>query len=141
MLYAVRNRIFQALGLRIRRPIGVALLAVVTAGFGVVLALVGLWDIASSLPSLAGPPKGVRLGPFEGVVNVIVGALFIVAGHGLWRMRVWAWWLAVVGSLVGLVLAFGALLWMVAWAALLVYLVFVRPAFGFRLFRRRLALT
>jgi len=138
MLYATRNRILQALGLRIRRPIGVALLAVVTAGFGLVVAALGLWDIARSQPSLSGPPRALRLGPFEGLVNVVIGALFVVAGVGLWRMRIWAWWLAVLGSIVGLVLAYDSIPWMVAWAALLAYLILVRPAFRFRLFGRRL---
>jgi hypothetical protein len=112
------------------RPLGVAVLAVVVAAFGVVTAVFGLLGaLEGFVVGLMGSPRaGGAL--MDGLGGLLLGAVYVIAGLGLWALRPWAWWLAVLASVVGVVLSFGAILWMAAWAALLVYLVLVRAAFG-----------
>ena len=47
--------------------------------------------------------------PWLDVMSLFVagmGALSVVAGYGLWQLRAWAWWLAVVSSVSGVAGAF-----------------------------------
>jgi len=65
-----------------------------------------------------------------GIFSVVLGGVYMLAAYGLWYLRPWAWWLAAAVSVAGIVVSFGAIPWMVAWAAVLVYLVLVRQSFG-----------
>jgi hypothetical protein len=65
-----------------------------------------------------------------GAAGLVLGGAYVIAGAGLWSLRPWAWWLAVLAGLVGLVLAIGSPVWMLLWGALVVYLVLVRNIFG-----------
>ncbi|HEX9708567.1 MAG TPA: hypothetical protein VGB42_01115 [Candidatus Thermoplasmatota archaeon] len=113
------------------RPLGVAVLAVVVAAFGVVTAVFGLFDVLRGVVvGLMESPRAGGASLMGGLGGLLLGAVYVVAGLGLWALRPWAWWLAVAASVVGLALSYGAILWMAAWAALLVYLVLVRAAFG-----------
>ena len=114
-----------------RRPLGVSVLALVVLAFGLVSVVLGLIDV------LAGIVYGVMDSPhaggralLAGVPLMVIGAAYLLAGAGLWSLRPWAWWLAVAAGTVGFVLAFGSVLWMALWAAVVVYLVLVRKSFG-----------
>ena len=69
-----------------------------------------------------------------------IGAVSIVAGYGLWRLRAWAWWLAVVSSGFGVASAFvpgyGTLTAILP-LVVLIYLVLVKD--DFRIGRRKRA--
>lgn len=118
-----------------RRPRGVIALATATAAAGVVTLLRTAWEPFRSLVDgnvLAASwfaPIGVPTPPV-GVVGGLLGAAFVVAGVGLWTLRPWAWWLAVIVGAVGLLLSLGSILWMALFAAVLVYLVVVHESFS-----------
>ncbi|HLA46507.1 MAG TPA: hypothetical protein VJ207_02925, partial [Thermoplasmata archaeon] len=78
----------------------------------------------------------VGLGPLGafaaavGAIIVLVSLIAIVAGFGLWNLRPWAWWLAVIIAVIqlalnGLTLNFTLVLWLI----ILVYLLAVRKNF------------
>src|SRR6266581_5729403 len=114
-----------------RRPLGVSVLAVVVLAFGVVTALLGLFDVLSGIViGVMNSPNAGGRALLAGVVSIVLGAVYFVAGAGLWSLRPWAWWIAVLAGIVGVVLAYGSILWMVLWAAIVVYLVLVRKSFG-----------
>lgn len=114
-----------------RRPLGVSVLALVVLAFGLVSAVLGLIDILSGIAIgvMHSPNAGGRA-LLVGVPLALIGAVYLVAGAGLWSLRPWAWWLAVAAGTVGFVLALGSVLWMALWAAVVVYLVLVRKSFG-----------
>jgi hypothetical protein len=117
------------------RPIGVAALAVLTAAAGVATLVRAVWEPFRTLVdgSVIGAswlaPVGLKAPP-DGVVGALLGAAFMASGVGLFALRPWAWWLAAIVGAVGLILSFGAVVWMAVWAGLLVYLVVVHEAFS-----------
>jgi hypothetical protein len=114
-----------------RRPLGVTVLAVVVVAFGIVTALLGLVDVlAGIVVGVMNSPRAGGRALLDGIASLLLGAVLVVAGAGLWALRPWAWWLAVLTGIVGVVLALGSILWMVLWAAIVVYLVLVRSSFG-----------
>jgi len=73
------------------RPLGVAILAILIILAGVLLTLLSLLALV----------VGVAVIPIIGTIGVVIfGLAFILslilllAGLGLWRLRPWAWWLA-----------------------------------------------
>jgi uncharacterized membrane protein (DUF2068 family) len=104
MFGLVKRSIMRAVGLLPRRPVAIGLLAIAFAVLGVLRLL-------------------------DGGLLALVGAVYLVAAYGLWTMRIWGWWLGFVAAVVGFFGAFGSTLWMVVWAAVLVYLVLVRDSF------------
>ena len=114
-----------------QRPLGVSLIAVVVAAFGVVAAVFGLARMLFGLVSgIMDSPRGAGLDFLAGVGGLVLGAAYVLAGVGLWNLRPWAWWLAVLVGVVGFLLAFGSPVGMVLWAVPVVYLVWVRNRFG-----------
>ena len=111
------------------RPIGVAILSVILIIVG---ALVTIGGIAAILAfgfiglGIAGPMGGL-LGAALGFGILIVGGITLLAGLGLWRMRGWAWWLAI--FVLVLQLAFGIGGWIIP-AILILYLILVRKHFN-----------
>ncbi len=117
------------------RPTGVAVLAFATVVAGAATLLRAAWEPFRSL--LDGTVLGAAWlsplalkAPPDGVVGGLLGAAFVVSGVGLWTLRPWAWWLAVIIGGIGLLLSIGSLVWMAVWAALLVYLVVVHESFS-----------
>ena len=78
-----------------RRPLGVTIIAILVA----VDAVVG---IISALTTL-GPAQGFAIS------SLITGVLYLALAWGLWTLRFWAFWSAVVISAIGLVVTFLAL--------------------------------
>jgi len=113
------------------RPLGVTVLAIVVMAFGIITALLGLLDVlAGIVVGVMNSPRAGGRALLDGAASIVLGAVYIVAGAGLWSLRPWAWWLAVLVGIVGFVLAIGSALWMILWAAIVVYLVLVRSSFG-----------
>src|SRR6266850_1771908 len=111
------------------RPLGVTVLAIVVMAFGIITALLGLLDVlAGIVVGVMNSPRAGGRALLDGAASIVLGAVYIVAGAGLWSLRPWAWWLAVLVGIVGFVLAIGSALWMILWAAIVVYLVLVRSS-------------
>jgi|SRR3990170_323545 len=120
-----------------QRPIGVAILAVLTVlggigtlGLGLLLVLGGA--VAGSVGGFFG-----ALGIFIIVLGAIValfGVLGILAGIGLWRMRPWAWWLAFIVGILQVLAAFAtypeSTVTLALWIVIVVYLLVVKKHFG-----------
>lgn len=113
------------------RPIGVAILAVLTTLIGILILIVGLLFLALpvfmvglGIPLVFGLAAGVL-----GVIVILFGLLWIAVGMGLWRLRGWAWWLAVIVMLLSVLSS--AAQWSLAIIPLLilVYLILVRKHF------------
>ena len=128
-----------------RRPLGVTIIAILVIVSGLFkLCLPTLGITASSLLFALGP-VGVAFGAVGIAASLffgVSGILYLIAGFGLWGMRKWGWWLAIIGTgfaVAGIVLG---LITGAGWAAfagtvldviIFVYLVLpgTRRAFGF----------
>jgi hypothetical protein len=125
-----RNRMVIEMGTS-RRPLGVSVIAVIAIVLGIVTAVLGLLGVLTGFVSgIMDSPRGAGREFLAGVVGLVLGAAYVLAGVGLWNLRPWAWWLAVLVGIVGFALAFGSPVWMVIWAVLVVYLFLVRGTFG-----------
>lgn len=118
-----------------RRPIGIAILAVLVVLFGVLTLLVGLLALlgAAVLGAVGLGPLGVFAALFGGLI-LLFGIIGIVAGLGLWRLRGWAWWLAFLVALLEVLLAVptfpASSVTLAIWLLVLVYLIAVKKHFG-----------
>ena len=114
-----------------KRPLGVAVIALVVMAFGALTALFGLAGmLVGSVSGIMDSPRGGGREFLAGVAGLVLGAAYVVAGIGHGTTRAWAWWLATLAGVVGFVVAFGSPVWMVLWAGLVVYLILVRGNFG-----------
>lgn len=87
----------------VQRPRLIAILAilVILAALGVtVLAALGLFGVAFLGLGLPQAPTGTVLGILA--VALVLGLVLMASGVGLWRMRRWAWLLALLATLAGL---------------------------------------
>jgi len=113
------------------RPFGVTVIAVVVMAFGAITAILGLLGMLTGfVTGIMDPSRGAGYAFLGGFVGLVLGGLYVLAGVGLWNLRSWAWWLAILAGIVGFVLAFGSPVWMVVWALLAGYLFVVRANFG-----------
>ncbi len=121
-------------------PFGVAVISVFMVLVGVIMVLGGLLIIAAAflttLFHMGVATSGAML--FTGVylyvlgaVLVLLGIIDVILGWGLWKLRYWAWMLAIVFGIVDALLGavtFDIVLVLVA-IIVVVYLWFVRKAF------------
>jgi lysylphosphatidylglycerol synthetase-like protein (DUF2156 family) len=116
---------------RNERPFGVSLIALVVMLVGAVTLVLGLLGMLFGfVTGIMDAGRGSGFAFLAGVAGVILGAVYVLAGIGLWNLRAWAWWLAVLAGVVGFVLAIGSPFWMVTWALVAAYLFVVRVHFG-----------
>ena len=86
-----------------QRPIGITILAalVILAGFALVvitgLAIFGVAVLGLGLPQA---PTGLLLQVLA--IAFVLSLILLASGIGLWRMKRWAWFLAVLATLAGL---------------------------------------
>lgn len=113
------------------RPIGVAILAVLVVLVGAVFLLAAIAVLAfSGFIALAGLPTfGLAIGGLLGGILLIVALLWIAVGLGLWHLRSWAWWLAVIVMVLSIIGAFASPATVVIPLILLIYLILVRQHF------------
>jgi len=122
-----------------KRPIGVAILAILSFLAGLAEIVIGLGLMALSAvsgavidPSVYGP-----LAAFIGVIGAVLlllGIVTMAVAVGLWRMRSWAWWVAIIVNVISILVVIGTYSWygLVFPLIIVIYLVVVRDKFGFR---------
>ena len=114
------------------RPLGVTILAILTILVGIILLLVGIviTAFASLLAAFFAPMFGL---PFVliGVLILLVGILMLVSGFGLLKLRMWAWWLAIISFVLGAVSSILSASYVSAAieVLLIIYLIVVRKHF------------
>ncbi len=113
------------------RPIGVAILAILVILVGAIFLLgaIALFFIAP-LAVFRGLPTFFGLaGAVLGAIFLIFALVFIGVGLGLWHLRSWAWWLAIIVLILAIVGSLGDLAGLVIPLILLIYLLLVRHHF------------
>ena len=113
------------------RPIGVAILAILIVLVGVIffLAALGLFLLAG-FAAFQGLPTFFGLtGAVLGTVFLVLALVFIGVGLGLWHLRIWAWWLAIIVLVFSIVGSLADLTGLVIPLILLIYLLLVRHHF------------
>ena len=112
------------------RPIGVSILAILVVLGGVLFLLSG---IAILLFSAAFALGGLGIfglaGSILGGIVFIFGLIWIAVGLGLWNLRGWAWWLAVIVMVLTILGGISAPAVIVVPLIILIYLVLVRNHF------------
>ena len=113
------------------RPIGVALLSVLTILLGILIVIAGLLFIIAPLVLVGfGLPLGFGLAASViGAIVLVFGLIWIGVGVGLLHLRGWAWWLAVIVMVLSIVGSFASPLTAVIPALILIYLIVVRHHF------------
>jgi hypothetical protein len=113
------------------RPFGVSVISVLIILFGLFTALLGVLEyltgISTGIFSLS---RGAGYEFLGGPAGIAIGVAYMLAGVGLWWLRRWAWWLAILAGIVGFAFAFPAPIGMLIWGAFLAYLFVVRGNFG-----------
>lgn len=89
------------------RPTGVTVLAVLNGIFGVFALLGGLGMMlgGGAIATMMGGPDGGMFAALAGVfgfVFLVMGALYLLAAWGLWTRKRWAWYVAMVGVVLGI---------------------------------------
>ena len=116
---------------RASRPIGVAILAIliIVVGALFLLGAVALFALAG-LTAIQGLPAFFGLtGAYLGIILLVLALIFIGVGLGLWHLRPWAWWLAIIVLVISIVGSLGDPLGLIIPLILLIYLVLVRQHF------------
>ena len=114
------------------RPLGVTILAILTILVGIGLLLLGLLVIAvSTFITVFAPMFGLPLVAI-GALVLLVGILLLVSGFGLLKLRMWAWWLAIISFVLAGVSSIlsGSYYAAVIEVLLIVYLIVVRKHFS-----------
>lgn len=113
------------------RPLGVTILAILTILVGIGLLLLGILVIAvSTFLTVFAPMFGLPLVAI-GALVLLVGILMLVSGFGLLKLRMWAWWLAIISFVLGAVSSILSQSYIsaVIEVLLIVYLIVVRKHF------------
>jgi hypothetical protein len=127
------------------RPLGVTILGALVGLAGVIMILIGIAAFFVGLAFLVpgAPTSGTPL-LLNGLLYFVIGVVLGIAASGLFRLRAWAWGLALLASLVTLVylgynayaasnsgqgVTLTALVTLVIVAAVFVYLLSVARAF------------
>ena len=120
------------------RPIGVAILAILTILFGIIGLLGGLLVLLGGALLATIAPEFGGLFLILGDLVTLFSLLGIVSGVGLWRLRPWAWWLTVIVGVLSIVFNIGSFAvfplggfpyGIVLWLIILIYLFVVRKSF------------
>ncbi len=113
-----------------QRPIGVAILAVLVVLGGVLLLLAAIAVLLlSAVVALGGLTVFGLAGGILGGVLLVFALIWIGVGLGLWHLRSWAWWLAVIVMLLSIIGSFATPIFAVIPGIILVYLLLVHSHF------------
>ena len=83
----------------------------------------------SGFVALAGFLPFGALGGIVGIILLIVALLWIAVGLGLWHLRSWAWWLAIIVMVLSIIGGIAAPPSIIIPLIILIYLVLVRHHF------------
>jgi hypothetical protein len=117
------------------RPIGVSILAILIILFGVLVLIVGILFLIGSAFLASIPGFGIPAGTvlLIAAVFIVFGIILIVAGLGLWNLRMWAWVLSILSLVAILVLPFltgtYTICTLLVALVLLIYLALIRREF------------
>lgn len=124
-----------------RRPLGVAILAILVILAGALLTFLALLLVIGSSFLLVGGVSGGGLFVAGSFIFLILSLILLASGIGLWGLRPWAWWLAAIVTVlvlldfglswysIGYPMQFAFLLPVLIPAIILVYLLAVRGSF------------
>ncbi len=116
-----------------KRPIGVAIIAILSflAGIGELFLGIGLLGLAA-LGATAGAGFLAAFAGIIGGVLLILGLITLAVAIGLWRMRSWAWWIALIVNLLSIVLSIGtaSYIGVIFPLIIVIYLIVIRDKFG-----------
>ena len=116
-----------------KRPIGVAIIAILSflAGLVEILGGVALLGLAA-LGATAGAGFLAAFAGIIGGVLLILGLITLAVAIGLWRMRSWAWWIALIVNLISIVLSIGTAgyVGVIFPLIIVIYLIVIRDKFG-----------
>ncbi|MDF3032829.1 MAG: hypothetical protein K0R91_663 [Nitrososphaeraceae archaeon] len=80
------------------RPLGVTIIAILTAIGGIVFLVSGISGIVAG---------GVSVG--IGIIFLILGIAYLVITYGLWKGKRWAWTVTLILSVIGIILAIASI--------------------------------
>ncbi len=101
-------------GVKPERPLGVTILAVLAFLGGILLILVGILAAALGAAFATAMIHGVPgfpafLAAALGIALIVGGVIELIIGWGLWKGAGWAWWLTVIFTALGLLIAIASL--------------------------------
>lgn len=117
------------------RPIGVSILAILIILFGALILIAGILFMIGSafLASIPGLGFTAEFAFLTGAIFTVFGIILIVAGLGLWNLRMWAWVLSILALVAILVLPFLTRAYnicpLLVSLVLLIYLLLIRREF------------
>ena len=116
-----------------QRPIGVTIIAILSFLAGLVGIAGGLGLMA--LGAIAGGAGAGVLGALTAVVGgvlLLIGLITLAVAIGLWRMRTWAWWVALIVNVISIVISIagGTYISLIFPVIIVLYLIVIRDKFG-----------
>lgn len=72
------------------------------------------------------------LGAALGVIVLLIGLVTLAVAIGLWRMRSWAWWVAIIVNAISILINVASVQWtgLIFPVIIVLYLVVIRDKFG-----------
>jgi hypothetical protein len=116
-----------------QRPIGVTIIAILSglAGIAEIVGGLGLMALGAIAGGAGAGIFGALTAVFGGVL-ALIGLITLGVAVGLWRMRGWAWWVAMIVNVISILISaasgtyFGAIFPVI----IVIYLIVIRDKFG-----------
>ena len=84
-----------------QRPLGVTIIAILTAIGGIVFLATGIAGVVAS-PFVS---EFSGLSAATGIISLLLGIAYLVMAYGLWKGKRWAWTITLILSVIGIILA------------------------------------